>query len=316
MKQNRTPLIFLFGISISFALLSFQSVNLFQPQLAIAESPQLVPPVNLGSFNEYQFQCILGVEEEKHKKECVQVETVDYNGITLKFNTVGIDNKFILRHHPDYPDSPYKSTITVTRINGDLLFSVFGDQVRYGTFTYQAGPYTRKSGKEYFTFSPPGDRSRYSLLLEYSPGTQVSKVIVLSDNELKDGHITALPVLPAVEIASSASGGGGSDQPGGSDQAGQAGGAKPLNISIKNPLHAGTIPDILNAVSGFLYALALAFVTVMVLLGGFQILTAAGRPAQIDKGKQTLLWAVIGTVVILIAGGIAGIIKDILGGPA
>lgn len=94
------------------------------------------------------------------------------------------------------------------------------------------------------------------------------------------------------------------------------GGTNPSNLSINNPLQFGTIPDILNAVSGFLYALALAFVTVMVLLGGFQILTAAGRPAQIDKGKQTLLWAVIGTVVILIAGGIAGIIKDILGGPA
>ncbi len=94
------------------------------------------------------------------------------------------------------------------------------------------------------------------------------------------------------------------------------GGTNPLDLQIINPLNAGTIPDILNAVSGFLYALALAFVTIMVLWGGFQILTAAGSPGQIDKGKQTLLWAVIGTVVILIAGGIAGIIKDILGGPA
>ncbi len=93
-------------------------------------------------------------------------------------------------------------------------------------------------------------------------------------------------------------------------------GTNPLNLSINNPLQFGTIPDILNAISGFLYALALAFVTIMVLWGGFQILTAAGSPAQIEKGKQTLLWAVIGTVVILIAGGIAGVIKDILGGPA
>lgn len=85
-------------------------------------------------------------------------------------------------------------------------------------------------------------------------------------------------------------------------------------VIIKNPLKFGTIPDILNSVAGFLYALALAVVTVMVLWGGLQILTAAGNPSQIDKGKQTLLWAVIGTVVILIAGGIADLTADILGG--
>lgn len=86
------------------------------------------------------------------------------------------------------------------------------------------------------------------------------------------------------------------------------------DFQIKNPLQAGTIPEILNAIASFLYALALAVVTVMVLWGGFQILTAAGNPAQIDKGKQTLLWAVIGTVVILVAGGIADLTANILGG--
>lgn len=85
-------------------------------------------------------------------------------------------------------------------------------------------------------------------------------------------------------------------------------------FQIINPLKEGTIPGILNAVAGFLYALALAVVTVMVLWGGFQILTAAGSPERIDKGKKTLLYAVIGTVVILVAGGIADLTADILGG--
>jgi len=100
---------------------------------------------------------------------------------------------------------------------------------------------------------------------------------------------------------------GGSGQPGGSSQ--------PTGVFlIKNPLKAGTIPEILDAVAKFLFNIALAFVTIMVLWGGFQILTAAGRPEQIDKGKRTLLWAVIGTVVILIAGGIADLTANILGG--
>ena len=85
-------------------------------------------------------------------------------------------------------------------------------------------------------------------------------------------------------------------------------------IEIKNPLNFGTIPQILDEVSKFLFTIGTALVTVMVLWGGFQILTSAGNPSQVDKGKQTLLWAVLGTVVILIAGGIAELIKNILGG--
>ncbi len=104
---------------------------------------------------------------------------------------------------------------------------------------------------------------------------------------------------------------GGSTDPGGSQDPDRSPAEEP---KIENPLKFGTIPEILNAVAGFLYALALAVVTIMVLWGGLQILTAAGNPTQIEKGKKTLLYAVIGTVVILVAGGIADLVADILGG--
>ena len=85
-------------------------------------------------------------------------------------------------------------------------------------------------------------------------------------------------------------------------------------FSIKNPLKAGTIPEILDAVADFIFAIGIALVTVMVLWAGFQILTSAGSSEQIDKGKRTLLWAVIGTVVLLISFGIATLVSNILGG--
>lgn len=107
--------------------------------------------------------------------------------------------------------------------------------------------------------------------------------------------------------------GGGAGGGGGSGGGSGGGGGTGGGLAIENPLKAGTIPEILNAIAGFLYTLALAVVTIMVLWGGFQILTAAGNPEGIDRGKRTLLWAVIGTVVILIAGGIADLIADILG---
>ncbi|MEX2033538.1 MAG: pilin [Candidatus Colwellbacteria bacterium] len=107
---------------------------------------------------------------------------------------------------------------------------------------------------------------------------------------------------------------GGSDDQGGSDDTGGSQDSNGKKILIQNPLKAGTVPEILDTVANFLFTIALAFVTIMVLWGGFQILTAAGNPTQIDKGKKTLLYAVIGTVVILVAGGIANLTSNILGG--
>ncbi|MBI2506964.1 MAG: hypothetical protein HYW00_02395 [Candidatus Colwellbacteria bacterium] len=109
---------------------------------------------------------------------------------------------------------------------------------------------------------------------------------------------------------------GGSADTGGSTDVGGSGDVSKKFFQIQNPLKFGTIPEILKEVSTFLFNIALAFVTIMVLWGGLQILTAAGSPQQIDKGKQTLLWAIIGTVVILIAGGVADLIGNILGGKA
>lgn len=105
---------------------------------------------------------------------------------------------------------------------------------------------------------------------------------------------------------------GGSSQPGGSEQPG--GSDQPSDFQIQNPLKGGTVPQVLDAVANFLFAIGLALVTVMVLWGGFQMLTSAGNPAQIDKGKQTLLWAIIGTVVLLVSFSITKLIQNILGG--
>ena len=42
-------------------------------------------------------------------------------------------------------------------------------------------------------------------------------------------------------------------------------------------------------------------IVIMVLYGGFEWLTAMGREEKVTKGKDTLIWAAIGAVVISIA---------------
>ena len=62
-----------------------------------------------------------------------------------------------------------------------------------------------------------------------------------------------------------------------------------------------TIADlIIRLIQGFLGFIAfMAFF--MFVVGGFQMITAAGIPDRIQKAKDTILWAVIGLIVVATA---------------
>lgn len=70
-------------------------------------------------------------------------------------------------------------------------------------------------------------------------------------------------------------------------------------ITLNNPLGTDVSPQtfigrIINAILGIVGSLALA----MFIYGGFTWMTAAGNSEKVEKGKQILLWATIGLVVI------------------
>jgi len=70
-------------------------------------------------------------------------------------------------------------------------------------------------------------------------------------------------------------------------------------VTLTNPLGTGVTPQIfigriIKAILGIVGSLAL----VMFIYGGFNIMTAAGTAEKVEKGKQILLWATIGLIVI------------------
>ena len=87
-------------------------------------------------------------------------------------------------------------------------------------------------------------------------------------------------------------------------------------ISLVDPL-GGNCKDLtcpLTAVANFLFTIAIPLCGILILVGGFQLMTAAGDPEKVSKGKKTLLYAVIGFVVILLAGSVATLIRNAFGG--
>ena len=67
------------------------------------------------------------------------------------------------------------------------------------------------------------------------------------------------------------------------------------------------LPKILN----FIFMFATPICAIMVLWGGFAIMTSEGDPEKFSTGKKTLLYAVIGFVVVLLANSVATIANSI-----
>ena len=84
--------------------------------------------------------------------------------------------------------------------------------------------------------------------------------------------------------------------------------------TLINPLgDNATIMSIINNVLNFLIYISIPILALMILIGGFQILTARDDPGKVKNGKTTIKYAVIGFTIILISKGVALVILTIIG---
>ncbi len=78
-----------------------------------------------------------------------------------------------------------------------------------------------------------------------------------------------------------------------------------------DPLCGKSLYDIANKIIDFLILIGGPIAAIMVLWGGFQIMTAAGDPEKFATGRKTIFYAAIGLVVILAAKLVVGLIQSI-----
>lgn len=82
--------------------------------------------------------------------------------------------------------------------------------------------------------------------------------------------------------------------------------------SVENPLKVSNFCDLLRLVLNALIIIGLPVAVVFLILVGFQYILAQGKPADIGKAHQNLLYTVIGIAIFLGAWTIAEIIKATL----
>lgn len=90
------------------------------------------------------------------------------------------------------------------------------------------------------------------------------------------------------------------------------GAGETTGVPLPNPIGSNDITDILKKIVNYLIKIGAPILAIMILIGGFQILTAGGNPEKVKTGRHTILYSVIGYAIILSAWGIVAIIEKLL----
>lgn len=89
----------------------------------------------------------------------------------------------------------------------------------------------------------------------------------------------------------------------------------PTNGAIKldNPLgQNATIQSVLKRVFNQLAWLLTFVIPIIIIIGAFQMMFAAGNPEKFATGQKTITYAIIGYVIVLMANGLISIVTRIL----
>ncbi|PIT93374.1 MAG: hypothetical protein COU06_00175 [Candidatus Harrisonbacteria bacterium CG10_big_fil_rev_8_21_14_0_10_38_8] len=88
--------------------------------------------------------------------------------------------------------------------------------------------------------------------------------------------------------------------------------AEEINLNNLDPLKGANVLEIISGILEFLRLAAAIVLPIMVIVGAYFILFSAGTPEKVKKGRDTILYSVIGFIIILMAEGIVAIVQRIL----
>ncbi len=86
------------------------------------------------------------------------------------------------------------------------------------------------------------------------------------------------------------------------------------SAALINPIQFATICQLLAKLAQGAIAVGGAISGVLVMVGAFQFLFSAGDPKRVELGKKTILYTVIGYVILISSSAIAYLVADLLGG--
>jgi hypothetical protein len=86
--------------------------------------------------------------------------------------------------------------------------------------------------------------------------------------------------------------------------------AKAEQIQLQNPLQVGSLEALIVAILNIFITLMIPVIVFFIILAGFKYVTAQGNAGKIEEATTTLMYAIIGGVLVLAAVAIAEIIRN------
>lgn len=88
-----------------------------------------------------------------------------------------------------------------------------------------------------------------------------------------------------------------------------------LSQLIENRLpHQEANADYMNSIFNGVYAIAGIVAVVFIIIGGVQYITASGDTGKVVKAKNTIMYSVIGLVIVILAAAITGFLIQTISG--
>lgn len=79
-------------------------------------------------------------------------------------------------------------------------------------------------------------------------------------------------------------------------------------IEIPNPIAAGSFPELIDRIADWLLRMGLIISTGVIIWSAYLFLFAGGSKERVTQARQTLLYAIVGIVILLLAKGVTSII--------
>ena len=83
-------------------------------------------------------------------------------------------------------------------------------------------------------------------------------------------------------------------------------------FQLESPIEHKTFADLINAIIKFIFDIALVLAPLLIIIGGFYFVAAAGDPSKVETGKRIILYTLIGFLIILISRGLVEVIKGLI----
>ena len=81
-------------------------------------------------------------------------------------------------------------------------------------------------------------------------------------------------------------------------------------VKIDNPLgNINSIPDLISAILGAIVAIGAPIAVLFLIYAGFMFVTARGNDTRLAKAKETLMWTIVGIVILLGAELLSEVVK-------